>query len=76
MSVFRLVLFLTGLTIYLVVKQYLHSEQSRSIRGKTIQGQLPAPGAQRPLPKDSLPKTPRPQTKPHIEILKSETSYV
>jgi len=70
MKVFRLVLVLAGLAIYLVVKQFLHSDQTP--RGSTFPGRSGiVPGAQQ-----TVPRTERPQTKPHIELLKPETSLV
>ena len=71
MNVFRLVLCLTGLTIYLVVKQFLHSEP---IPAPSTPASSPAPEA---LSKPgSEPHGTRPQTKPHTDFLKPDTSYV
>jgi hypothetical protein len=70
MNVFRLVLCLTGLTIYLVVKQFLHSEPNPTPR-------VPAsPSVPEALSKpDCEPRGTRPQTKPHTEFLKPDTSF-
>ena len=71
MNVFRLVLCLAGLTIYLVVKQFLHSEPSPSPHSPVTP---PAPEA---LSKpDCEPRGTRPQTKPHTDFLKPDTTYV
>ena len=71
MNVFRLVLCLAGLTIYLVVKQFLHTDPALGAPGGALPGRgTPVPGAQQ-----TFPRTPRPQTNPHIEILKATTSY-
>jgi hypothetical protein len=69
MSVFRLVLCLTGLAIYLVVKQSNPS-------GTDPEGLRPATPAGAPEAQQSVPKSPRPQTTPHIEVLKPEKIYV
>ena len=71
MNVFRLVLCLAGLTIYLVVKQFLHTES----------GPPPLAPASPPSPEAlskpaSEPRGTRPQTKPHADFLKPDTSYV
>ena len=70
MNVFRLVLCLAGLTIYLIVKQFLHSEPSPAPRS-------PAPSAPEALSKPGCePRGARPQTKPHTDFLKPDSSYV
>jgi len=66
---FRLVLCLAGLGIYLVVKQFLPGPALQTPK-RAVPGPGVGPGAQQPIP-----KTPRPQTRPHIEVLKPETSY-
>jgi hypothetical protein len=69
MNVFRLVLCLTGLAIYLVFKQSNPSgPHPERLRPATPGG---APEAQR-----SIPRSPRPQTTPHIDVLKPDKIYV
>lgn len=70
MNVFRLVLCLAGLAIYLVVRQYLHTDPGLQTPSGSAPGTGVAPGAQQ-----TVPKTPRPQTTPHIEVLKPDTTY-
>jgi len=69
MNMFRLVLCLAGLTIYLVVRQFLHPQPALAPPGATPAGKL------NPEAQQAVPKTPRPQTQPHIEVLKPDTSY-
>ena len=69
MKMFRLVLCLAGLGIYLVMKQFLPGPAVLGPR-RPLPNTGVGPGAQQPVP-----KTPRPQTRPHIEVLKPETSY-
>jgi len=71
MNVFRLVLCLAGLTIYLVVKQFLHSKPMPEDAQPPTPASAPSPEAQQ-----AVPRTSRPQTKPHIEVLKPDSSYV
>ena len=68
MSVFRLVLCLSGLAIYLVK----HSNPS----GPHPDGSRPATPAGSPEAQQSVPLSPRPQTTPHIEVLKPDRTYV
>jgi hypothetical protein len=68
MNVFRLVLCLAGLTIYLVVRQFLH----QPALGGTPRS---APTKSVPEAQQAVPKASRPQTNPHIEVLKPDTSY-
>jgi hypothetical protein len=69
MNMFRLVLCLAGLTIYLVVRQFLHPQSPTGLPGAVPGGKL-TPEAQQ-----AVPKNPRPQTQPHIEVLKPDSSY-
>jgi hypothetical protein len=69
MNVFRLVLCLTGLAIYLVIKQ-------SNPPGAPPDGLRPATPAGAPEAQQSIPRSPRPQTTPHIEVLKPEKTYV
>ena len=73
MNVFRLVLCLAGLTIYLVVKQYLLSSPVSQLPQRPRPALPPAPEVQH---RQAVPCSPRPQTQPHIEVLKPETTYV
>lgn len=70
MNVFRLVLCLAGLTIYLVVKQFLHSEPS-PVRHSPA---LPASPEAQSKP-GCEPHGTRPQTTPHADFLKPDTTY-
>ena len=72
MNVFRLVLCLAGLTIYLVVKQFLHSEPSLAPRSPVSPSVAPEALSQ----PDTAPRESRPQTKPHTDFLKPDSSYV
>ena len=67
MNLFRLVLCLTGLAIYLVVKQYVTPETSPEPARPMMRGT--SPEAQQ-----SEPRSPRPQTTPH-QFLKTDKSY-
>jgi hypothetical protein len=64
MNVFRLVLCLAGLAIYLLVRQSLHSDSP------------PAAAPPKPPTGETVPTTGRPQRTPHDEILKSSSTYV
>lgn len=68
MNLFRLVLCLTGLAIYLVVKQYTHSDA-------LTETHRPSPAVS-PEAEQAIPTHPRPQTTPHIEVLKPDKIYV
>jgi hypothetical protein len=69
MNLFRLVLCLAGLAIYLVVKQYTHSDAlSETMR--------PTQPASAPDMEQVVPGEPRPQTTPHIEVIKPDKVYV
>lgn len=70
MNVFRLVLCLAGLAIYVVVKQFLHPDSVPAAPAKGSPARAPLPGV-----RQSVPSNGRPQTNPHIEILKPDTSY-
>ena len=69
MNLFRLVMCLTGLAIYLVVKQYTHTDALSESRN-------PARPALAPEAEQVIPGVPRPQTTPHIEITKPDKIYV
>jgi hypothetical protein len=59
------VLCLAGLTIYLVVKQFMHPDTlSKTMRPVRPEAQQIGPGSSRP------------QTTPHIEVLKPDKIYV
>jgi hypothetical protein len=69
MNVFRLVLFLAGLAIYLLVRQSLHP-------GTSPEAVSPRPGPQQPARQAPSPTTGRPQITPHDELLKPDKAYV
>ena len=69
MNLFRLVLCLAGLTIYLVVKQFMHPDTL----SKTMRPVRPTSG---PEAQQIGPGSSRPQTTPHIEVLKPDKIYV
>ena len=69
MNLFRLVLCLAGLAIYLVVKQVMHTDTLT----ETMRPARPTSG---PEAQQIDPGSPRPQTTPHIEILKPDEIYV
>lgn len=69
MNLFRLVLCLAGLAIYLVVKQFMHTDSLT----ETMRPSRPASG---PEAQQIGPGSPRPQTTPHIEVLKPDQIYV
>ena len=75
MNVFRLVLCLAGLTIYLVVKQFLLSGPMPQPPRPSLpaSSSSSAPAAQQ---RERVPCSPRPQTQPHIEVVKPESNYV
>jgi hypothetical protein len=65
MNVFRLVLCLSGLMTYLVVRLVFQPASAKDL-----------PQSSAPTPESVVPKTPRPQTAPHVELLKPERSLV
>ena len=69
MNLFRLVLCLAGLAIYLVAKQFMHTNTLT----ETMRPARPASGPE--AQRDGL-GSPRPQTTPHIEVLKPDKIYV
>ena len=69
MNLFRLVLCLAGLAIYLVVKQFMHTDTLT----ETMRPARPTPG---PDAQQDGHASPRPQTTPHIEVLKPDNIYV
>jgi len=69
MNLFRLVLCLAGLAIYLVVKQFMHTDSLT----ETMRPVRPTSG---PEAQQGGPGSTRPQTTPHIEVLKPDTIYV
>ena len=73
MSVFKLVLCLTGLAIYLVVKQFV------VIRGEALPGD-PARHSTSPQPAQGQgqpeKRAVKPQTTPHTEVLKTSREWV
>ena len=69
MNVFRLVLCLSGLMTYLVVRLAFQPASTTDLP----QTSAPPPA---PTPESVVPKTPRPQTAPHVEMLKPERSLV
>ena len=70
MNVFKLVLCLAGLMIYLVVKQFMHSDAVPQAPERSLPASSPSSDAQQ------MPRSSRPQTTPYIEVLKPESTYV
>jgi hypothetical protein len=73
MSVFKLVLCLTGLAIYLVVKQFVVNRSNVLPTDPARHSSSPQPVQGEGSPQK---RTLKPQTTPHTEVLKSSQEWV